>query len=296
MQLQSPWMSNFMTSKEKSYVAECFRRNMKYLRSDVDYAALFSSQKIEISAEDEPRRSVSLVFGKESKKKRLRPSFGMDVEELPCVLRTRCVLETLIDLQTVRRCCNLSEEALQENSSAVQAVLDAEFAGLMSVGKFFGFLAEHMQTASGDGRREAVMHLQRTFHLIGDVSAFYGFVNASINEMPAMQREELEPGFASMFLLFPCGVILATALLIQNEDLSSLFCDAVVADSSNLARDRYTWQFLSVLVSLVDEERLREVVRKTQPILVELVSSPEGAGQARQFLDAIGLRPEDIQK
>ena len=71
--------------KERNYVADCFKRIMKYFKSNVDYAVLFDPNKAGKfnirNTKDEPKKNSSVVFGKEYKKsnRRPRPSFGVEL-------------------------------------------------------------------------------------------------------------------------------------------------------------------------------------------------------------------------
>lgn len=181
--------NNFMTAKERNYVADCFKRNMKYFKSDVDYAGLFDPnqvEKIDIRmGEDEPKKNSSLVFGRENKKsnRRPRPSFGVELEAVSSPLRTMFLLENLIDLYTVRKHCRLVGDDLDRNVKSFRSLLAANFNRFVSTGEFFGFLGEYMKDAEEGERKEVIVLLQKTFHLVGNASEFYEFVNSSINNI-----------------------------------------------------------------------------------------------------------------
>lgn len=293
-----------MTAKERNYVAECFRRNMKYIKSDVDYECLFNPdnrEKIGIKAvEDERKRSINLIFGKEGKKstKRPRPSVGMNLDDVSPSLRTMLSLEILIDIYTIRKHCNLNEEELDGNTKSFESALLANFCSFTSTDKFFGFLRTYLENVSEQERKGIVMLLLREFHLVDSIPKFYEFISLSINNMPRISEEELEHGFVSTFLLFPSGVILATSLLVHNEDLGNTLCDAFTREQgTSFVRGRYVWQFLSVLVSLVGDERRRSIVKKVRPSLLDIIkeSNKEEIEYSKVFLDAIGIDLENIK-
>lgn len=297
--------NNFMTTKEKNYVAECFRRNMRYFKSDLDYSTFFDqarAEKIDIrNSEDEPKKNTSLLFGKESKRgnRKLRPSFGLNLEELSSSLKTKFLLENLVGLYTIRKYCKLTEAGLDENKKSLKSLLLANFNTFVSIGKFFKFLEIYLKEAGEDERKEVIVLLQKTFHLVGNIPQFYEFIDSSINSIPRIPKDSLEPGFTSTFLSFPSGIILATSLLIQNEELSTVFCEMVLAEPTvSFMKDKYAWQFLSVLVSLVEDERQRSIVKKAQPRLVRIFEKPknEEAEEVKIFLETIGVRPENIIK
>lgn len=296
---------NFMTVKEKNYVAECFRRNMRYFRSAIDYSVLFGSdpaRRIEVEAGgDEPRRTANPVFGRENKKsgRRVKQSLGSGLDEISPSLRTMVLVESLIGMYTIRKHCRLTDDELHKNVESFRSLLLTNFNKFVSVAKFFGFLGDYLSCASEDEGRELIVLLQRSFHLISNTSEFYGFINSAINSIPMVSRDELEPGFMSTFLFFSSGIVLATSLLVQNEDLSTVFYEAFIDEPSlSFMNSRYIWQFLSVLVSLVDYEKQKLVIRKVRPCLLETArkADKEGLGQIKLFLDTIGLGLEDIKE
>lgn len=63
-------------------------------------------------------------------------------------------------------------------------------------------------------------------------------------------------------------------------------------------KDKYSWQFLSVLISLVSDERQKLIVKKAQPRLIEIAegADAEEIGQIKFFLDTVGVDLEDIRK
>lgn len=294
---------SFMTTKERDYVAECLRRNMRYFRSDIDYAALLvGGERIDVRGDDgEPRRSFHLVFGKESRKsaRRPRPFFGVPVESTQPALRDKLQLEEVIDLYTVGRRCKLSDEEAAENGNAVRAGLASGFGAFVSIAKFFVFLEEYFAEAGERERREAVGELQRTFHLVKDVAGFYRCIGELVNLIPAVGEAELEAGFVSTFLFFPSGVILATSLLIQNEELCKVFYDAVAADGVwSFTKHRYGWQFLSVLVSTADMEKQKAIVEMARPHLLRIAKdgSKDEIDNVKLFLEAIGVEADDFRE
>ncbi|KMV65053.1 hypothetical protein M970_110940 [Encephalitozoon cuniculi EcunIII-L] len=293
---------NFMTAKEKDYVAECLRRNMRYFRSDIDYASLLDPRqgKIEMRCDDgEPRRSINLVFGKESRKsaRRPRPFCGADVQSTKEPLRSMFLVDELIDLYTVRRYCKLSDEDLKENIGLLRSRLLSGFDMYISTTKLLRFLGEYLPFVEEDERKEIMALLQKTFHLVKDVDEFYSSIGALISAMPETSEAELEAGFVSTFLFFPSGVILATSLLIRNEGLCDVFYRTVLAEPSwPFTRGRYGWQLLSVMISMVDEEKQKSIVKRAKPYLLEIARSPSKGeiDSARVFLDTIGVRMEDL--
>ncbi|KAG5858999.1 hypothetical protein KMI_09g14260 [Encephalitozoon hellem] len=294
---------NFMTAKEKDYVAESLRRNMRYFRSDIDYAALFrqGQEKIEVRCDDEePRRNINLVFGKENKKssRRPRPYCGIDAQDTMQKVRNMLLLEELIDLYTVRRYCKLSEDDLRENIRMLRSGLLSKFGTLISTVKFLRFLGDYFSYIEEDERREIVHLLQKTFHLIEDMPEFYDMMGSLLNSIPLISETDLEDGFVSTFLFFPSGLILATSLLIQNEALCDIFYEATINEPSwPFTKNRYGWQFLSVMISLVSEEKQKSVVKKARPYLLEIARGPddERMDGAMLFLKAIGADMDELK-
>ncbi|ADM12582.1 uncharacterized protein Eint_110820 [Encephalitozoon intestinalis ATCC 50506] len=294
---------NFMTSKEKDYVAECLKRNMRYFRSDIDYAVLFreGEEKIEVKCDDgEPKRSVNLIFGKENKKssRRPRPFCGVEVENIREPMRDMFLLEELIDLYTARRYCKLSPEDLRENIEMFREKLLCKFDVFISIAKFVSFLGEYFPFAEEEEKKEVVVLLLRTFHLVKDVPSFYNSIGSLAGCMPQVSEAELEEGFVSTFLFFPSGLILATLLLIQNEALCGVFYEAIIKESGwSFTKSKHGWQFLSVMISIADEEKQKSIVRKARPYLSEVSKEPESdeAKGARLFLEAIGIDMEDLR-
>jgi hypothetical protein len=295
--------NRFMTTKERNYVADCIRRNMKYFKSEVDYSALFAPEKmpkIDISADEEDsKRVLNRVFGKEAKKSSRRPreTFGMSLEELPPFLQSRMMLEELIDLYTIQRFCNVNEEELKRSTEAFRASLDRNFIRFVSIGKFFEFLRGYFLDEAEEGRLNVIQLLQKTFHLIDDVPAFYVFISGVLNYIPVVPSSSLEPGFVPSFLSFPPGTILATALLIQSDELVPVFYDAVIEEpTTHYMRGKYIWQFLAILASSLDEKRLRAIVEKTHPVLLEIIGSRDRdkIEEASVFFRAIGIDPEEV--
>jgi hypothetical protein len=295
--------NRFMTAKERSYVADCIRRNMKYFKSEINYSALFCSgkmPKIDISAGEEGSKKVlSLVFGKEAKKSSRRPreTFGLSMEDLSSFLQSKMMLEELIDLYTIQSFCNIDEEELRKSTDAFGASFKKNFIRFVAVGKFFDFLRGYFLEEAEEQRMEVVMLLQKTFHLIGDVSAFYVFISAAVNKIPVVPANSLEPGFVPAFLSFPSGMILATALLIQNEELAPIFHNAVVCEpTTRYVQGKYAWQFLAMLVTALDEQRQRSIVEKMHPTLRQIIGSRDRdrIEEISVFLKAIGVDPEEI--
>lgn len=294
---------NFMTTKEKDYVAESLRRNMRYFRSDIDYASLFrqGQEKIEVKCDDEePKRSINLVFGKENKKssRRPRPYCGVDAQSTMAQVRSMLLLEEFIDLYTVRRYCKLSEDDLKENISMLRSSLLSKFDMFISITKFLRFLGEYFSYIEEDERREIMHLLQKTFHLVKDVPEFYNSMGLLLNSVPLVSKSDLEDGFVSTFLFFPSGLILATSLLIRNEALCDVFYEAIINEPSwPFTKNRHGWQFLSVMISMVSEEKQRSIVKKARSYLLEIVKGPNNDNMdgATLFLETIGVEVDEFR-
>ncbi|KAM0671753.1 hypothetical protein CWI42_120840 [Ordospora colligata] len=297
-------ISNFMTTKEKDYVAECLRKNTRHFRANIDCSALFdpNAGKIEVKEEEgEPRKSVCLVFGKKGKKssKASRISFGIEPECARIELRNTLMLEEIIDLYTINKHCKISETDFEENRRLIESRMQSNFDALVTNRKFFWFLKDYLMNANNSQKHEVLNHLQRTFQHVKDVPAFYELIGTLVDDIPRIPYEDLDPGFVSTFIFFPCGVILATLLLLQNNELCSVMYESTVSKSIELyPSDRYSWQFFSVLISLVDADKQSEIVKLLKPCIIEAVNRYNETEECyvKLFLDAIGIGIEEIQE
>ncbi|KAH9410621.1 hypothetical protein HK407_12g17520 [Ordospora pajunii] len=297
-------INNFMTTKEKDYVAECLRKNVRYFRSNIDCSALFdlNAGKIEVREDEgELRKSVCLVFGKRGKKssKASRISFGIEPECARAELRNALMLEEVIDLYTINRYCKINESDFEENRRLMSSRMQSSFGVFVTNRKFFWFLKGYFKYADENEKHEILNHLQKTFQHVKDVPDFYELIGSLVDDIPKMSCECLDSGFVSTFLFFPSGVILATLFLLQNNELCDAMYESAISKSTeSYPSDRYSWQFFSVLVSLVDAAKQTEIVRLLKPCIIEAVSKynePEEC-HVKLFLDAIGIGIEEIQE
>lgn len=293
----------FMTEKEKNYVAECIKKNLKYLKTEINYSFLFSkpeSQKIPITLNNEtPKKTQTCFFGRDTRKSRrsLKESASIPDGNLSLIMKTRVVLEDIEFLFSMRRYCDAGSEENEKNSAMLISALSENFGRLVSIPKFFKFLEKYVVESTEAERLSIIIMLQKSFHLIEDIQEFYDFISKSINLIPKMSKEQFESGFTNSFLSFPCGLILSTALLIQNNTLSDIFYLTVNDEpTTRYISGKYVWQFLAVLISLLNEEQQQNIVIKVQPRLVEIVKNKdeEELEHAKVFLKSIGVTADDI--
>lgn len=297
-------VDNFMTVKEKDYVAECFRRNMKYFKSDIEYHVLFASEEkskitFERREENDEKRALNLVFGKEGRKsiKKPRIAVGLSRDGLGPSICTQASIEDLLDKLTVIRRCELTKEEEELAMSDILSILKSGFNKFVSYNKIWRFLHGFLKVCQPEDRVVVMTHLQRCFHLITDVPTFYEFVDSTFDYFPEISTNGLEKGFARTFLSFPAGIILATSMLLKNSGLQNMFFESIIdTHPSVYTKDKYSWQFLAILVTFLDPARHKRVLGKTQERIVEIVErgDKKELHDAMDFFEVIGVKTDDI--
>lgn len=290
--------TNFMTTKEKDYVADIFLKNIKHSSSGIDYSVFFDDNKEKsLCPLSEPleKKVPYVVFGKEVKKSFSSPHHhvGLSLDSLEDNYKYNYKLENLL-----QKLIFYNTYRHEHEDTTVQDVLECvkgDIVEFVRYDKFFILLSYLYKLIESDDVKDIYICLVNNYEALNNPTVLKTFLNEQLTILPSVNYEEIQKSFVEKFMYRDSGILLATSLLINNNELASYFYYYIIVNDTSYLDSEHIWMFLAVLISLVDEEKKFKLVEITRDKIFELKrASSERFDCTKYFLKAIGLNKEDV--
>jgi hypothetical protein len=212
---------------------------------------------------------------------------------LPNKYSTKYKLESLIK----KLIKNKYYETKPEDST-VQDVLNVvklEIDHFVSFDIFFTLLDYLIHQISPIDTKMIYISLINNYETVKTPSLVQDFLNSNLELIPSVSYNEIPKSFTEKFMYKDSGILLATSLIINNNDLAGYFYYYITITDPGFLNSDYIWMFLAVLVSLVDDDKKFKLVEITRDEIIKLKNTNlEKFEKTEIFLRAIGVTKEDI--
>lgn len=338
-----PWnrykFDNFMTEKEKNYVAHIFRKKINTIHKIYNYEIFFekkenknlentpSVKEIQIKmnssgnkmlideikgikinpknaefdntkAKDEQtgnkqnQKMKKISFVKSVKLPRLMVESNLShVEDIAIKLEIENMIDEFICKKYNIRECKL-QKLIQDASEKIH-----EF---FKVSKFRKLIQDILEDDDNETKQLIILVLLKKSHLIIDDDKTSDFFDYLVSFIPKLNPVEIRKiGFFENFVFNLTGVLLATLLLINQEELAPIFYNTIQSRMEYLldVKPKFVWRFLAILaINLSDNEKKWMIRRLKDRIVQVALSNDENSIQDMGlFLDALGLNSDDLK-
>ncbi|KAM0688467.1 hypothetical protein COBT_000278 [Conglomerata obtusa] len=297
--------NNFMTEKEKNYIAHINSKNIQKSLKYKNYAQFFNTKATETKVKtkektNEEDRTIKQketfqTIGKTFKKSKKLPRLMVENNklELSRTMTIKLALEELFDKVIARKYCNNVTEEIE--------ITEEEFFYFLEHKKFYKLLILLFEVCEEEKKREIFIFLMKYGIKIQYPEEFKMFVNASYINFPKLERVDFEDAFYfNNFYFNICNVILGSGIIKRDYTYVKLFYQYLCDDSLELVfsldDEVSAWKFLTNLIMYVDDKNKGVVVGLIKDRVLETVEkkNPENLKGLEMFLDAIGLEKDDL--
>ena len=321
---------NFMTEKEKNYVSNIFRKKINTMNKIYNVEIFFSKDLNVTEKQIEVKEfQIPVVNGtpqnllKELKDIRITPTAEKDkndastdrknlktkkisfikslklprlmlesdvavVDDIAVKFKIELMIDEFICKKYMIRESKL-QDFIKENANRIH-----EF---FKVAKFRKLLRDIIEDDDEETKKIVILALLLKSQLIVDYGKISEFFDYLVAFTPKIETEEiLKVRFIDNFMFNLPGVLLATLLLINQEELAPLFFDSLKFKIEYLfdVELKFVWRFLAILyINLIDEQK-QWLIDRLRDKISDVAFSQDQAriDDMGPFLEALGLDSE----
>lgn len=322
---------NFMTEKEKNYVSNIFRKKVNFYNKIYNYEMFYkhtNGNQNQDSLENEIAKSKENMKNLEIKKNRdntkevknenkenLKETKEFDCtnksklkkisfikslklprlmldNSVPIVddLAIKLKIEKMIDEQIcekykIRESCLV--QILNENKNEIHK--------FFKVNKFRKLLKDIFESDANEIKKIILINLITKSEFICDSGRVSEFFDYLVSFMPELTKMEIiESNFMNNFFKNLPGILLATLILINQENFSDLFFDVLKKNKTEILFQnqlKFVWRFLAVLYINITEEKRKFLHNALKNKIIEINNSNNQnlINDMGPFIEALGL-------
>lgn len=315
---------NFMTEKERKYVSSIFQRKINMVDKIYDYEKFFNAKKepkkkeikakefsvninnenliselkglniapdVDLSSDKKVAKTKKICFIKSIKLPRLMLDSNVTlVDDIAVKLKIESMIDEFICKKYGIRESNLKEIFIK-NENRIH-----EF---FKVLKFRKLICDVFEEDDEEIKRIFFLAMLKKSRLIvdyGEISEFFDYLVSFIPEMDVKEVQQVE--FFENFMFNLPGVLLATLLLINQEELAMIFFENLKYRLEYLfdVQHKYVWRFLAILIINVSREEKGFLIVNIKDKITEVAISNDQAriDDMNPFLEALGLEFKDL--
>ncbi|WUR02238.1 uncharacterized protein VNE69_01177 [Vairimorpha necatrix] len=270
---------DFMTVKEKDYVSYIFTKNLKQTKSDVNYKKLFNNIKQDYTP-IKTEVKTSFIFGKDTCRDNKKNRYFTSVKILPDFLKTQCEIDKLISQVIYKKYYNTN------------LIINFDIENFLTYKSFWKLL--NLTFEDSDCKKKWIKLIIKNIDQITDELEFKEFINTWYDKIPKFEINEIDNFFLDFFPTRNLGLICATCLLINNDELFNIFYKCFLDKIGIALKFDEVWNFLVVLMKYCNKDERFKLIKMTKGRLFEIRNDNEKIKSAKNFLKCLGLKLEDL--
>lgn len=244
--------AELMSQKEKDYIAFCFNRSFKSLKTDIDYGLIFAGKKIEYDFKQD-KKEIKTIFGKHHK--RSRKYFRVSANTETSFLENSLLICQFFEIFTILKYVELDAQTSADIESNILSYFSEYFEVLGNSSKMYALLGDAMTILSSDSQ-ERIMRLFFTkSDIIKDADLLFEFLDKNMQRLPA-NDSFIHPNLWRT----NSGCLLGLFLILKNEKhLDAIFNSFIASETVDC---KYLHKLSEVLESLCNDQKKAEIRKK----------------------------------